>query len=171
MKRSTKIGIARRGASRAKPAPPAASRQRAPGPGRTRRPSTGRRQRPACTGSTRTPHHAFGLDMGPSGHSLCMIRSTKPECAVPKLVDHRWPAALWLLALGRLRQLPHYNGALNRDLGLAEGTGSCRGRSHENPRGSQGWHESVLLSRQPWRGPECRRLCATLVDDLCRYVR
>ncbi len=28
--------------------------------------------------------------------------------------------------------------------------------------GYQGWHESTLLSRQPWRGQECKELCTSL---------
>jgi len=31
-----------------------------------------------------------------------------------------------------------------------------------NPRVHQGRHESTLLSRQPWRDHECKRLCTSM---------
>jgi hypothetical protein len=42
------------------------------------------------------------------------------------------------------------------------------GRAARAPYGNQGRHESTLLSRQPWRGHECRWLCTGLVDELCK---
>jgi hypothetical protein len=49
-------------------------------------------------------------------------------------------------------------------LGLAgSGTGVKAGQAGtRNPHGYQGRHESTLLSRQPWRGHECRRQCTRL---------
>ena len=53
----------------------------------------------------------------------------------------------------------------------ADGRGQRPGTGVIDLAGNQGRHESTLLSRQPWRGQECRRLCTRLVDELREYAR
>jgi hypothetical protein len=76
---------------------------------------------------------------------------------------------------GRARRPPGFGGAQRLcaaswpwpercGLGLAgSGTGVTAGQAGpRNPHGYQGRHESTLLSRQPWRGQECKGMCAGL---------
>jgi hypothetical protein len=66
----------------------------------------------------------------------------------------------------------NYNGATALGVTAMEGDPRQGGAGWPGkPGGNQGRHESTLLSRQPWRGHECRRPRTRLVDELCNTPR